>query len=349
MRNLSKQITLAFILCLGIPGIAIAKTVKEAVYFIEEDGHSYTSYNSVRTSFSDLFLPVDKDKKTSEEALADNLYFYPNSYKFDDSPETFNKVLTPGGDRSSLSIGSLREADGIFSEKDDGSYKYTTWDKSTKRHVGDKEYFGLFFTGGIQELAYVWVFPKTFELLSHTSNVQGNWVRRGNAIAFFAKDVNNIYFEFEYRPRLAGTYESLSSQVSGEDVDVQQTAAGVSVTVRGTVLFPSGSAEVSESGRSFLREIASIISNDVGIRVSVNGHTDNNPIQGDLAQTFPSNWELSAARSLSVLRELVGLGVKQSILEARAYGEFRPVASNDDDNGRAQNRRIEIAIQPASE
>ena len=78
-------------------------------------------------------------------------------------------------------------------------------------------------------------------------------------------------------------------------------------------------------------------------RFQVEGHTDDVPIS---TERFPSNWELSSARALAVVRLLVEGGISPENVSGAAYGEYQPVASNDDRNGRARNRRIEIVMLP---
>jgi len=73
--------------------------------------------------------------------------------------------------------------------------------------------------------------------------------------------------------------------------------------------------------------------------VIVSGHTDNVPIR---SAAFASNWELSAARAAGVARTLVGRGRDPSAVTVEAFGEYRPLATNDTPEGRAQNRRVEV-------
>jgi chemotaxis protein MotB len=80
--------------------------------------------------------------------------------------------------------------------------------------------------------------------------------------------------------------------------------------------------------------------------VQVQGHTDDVPISGRLAERFPSNWELSAARAVNVARFLQERGVDPTLLSATGYSEYRPRAGNDTPEGRQQNRRIEILLGP---
>ena len=76
------------------------------------------------------------------------------------------------------------------------------------------------------------------------------------------------------------------------------------------------------------------------------GHTDNIPIGPVLAEKFSSNWELSVARAASAVRYLSGKGISSDRLSATGYGEYKPIASNDSDDGREQNRRVEVVLYP---
>jgi chemotaxis protein MotB len=79
--------------------------------------------------------------------------------------------------------------------------------------------------------------------------------------------------------------------------------------------------------------------------IRVEGHTDDVPAGG----AYPTNWELSTARALAVVRFLQSQGIDPSRLAAAGYGEYRPIAPNDTAEGRSQNRRIEIVLAAAEE
>jgi chemotaxis protein MotB len=109
------------------------------------------------------------------------------------------------------------------------------------------------------------------------------------------------------------------------------------------ILFPSGSATLSGDGTRTLREVASVLATLEGRSFQIEGHTDNVPIA---TAQFPSNWELSSARALSVVRVLVQGGVPPESLSGAGYGEHQPVAPNDAPDSRRLNRRIEIVMLP---
>ncbi|HVY32253.1 MAG TPA: OmpA family protein [Polyangiaceae bacterium] len=109
------------------------------------------------------------------------------------------------------------------------------------------------------------------------------------------------------------------------------------------VLFDSGKAKVGSRGREALSQVAAALATIKERRFQVSGHTDNDPIR---FSGFESNWELSTARALQVVKVLTESGMAPATLSAAGYGEFDPVALNDTAEHKAKNRRIEITLQP---
>jgi chemotaxis protein MotB len=109
------------------------------------------------------------------------------------------------------------------------------------------------------------------------------------------------------------------------------------------VLFDSGRTELKDVGKKTLTEVAHVLHGMPERRFQVAGHTDNVKIQ---TPRFPSNWELSTARAVEVVKLLVDAEMDPRNLSAAGYGEFAPVETNDTADGRAKNRRIEIALVP---
>jgi chemotaxis protein MotB len=109
------------------------------------------------------------------------------------------------------------------------------------------------------------------------------------------------------------------------------------------ILFRSGSANLSDEGEEALTEVAGVLSSIQGRDFQVAGHTDNVPIR---RSRFRSNWQLSTARALEVVEFLQEHGVAPAHLSAAGYSEHAPSASNDSEEGRAANRRIEIVLMP---
>ncbi len=115
------------------------------------------------------------------------------------------------------------------------------------------------------------------------------------------------------------------------------------VELASAILFPSGQAKLSEEGEEAIREVAGILATIGDRSFQVAGHTDNIPIKN---KRFKSNWELSSARAVAVVKHLIENGMQSTNLSAAGYAETQPTAGNLTEEGRAQNRRIEIVLQP---
>lgn len=115
---------------------------------------------------------------------------------------------------------------------------------------------------------------------------------------------------------------------------------GLVVSIQETLLFESGSADITARARDILEKISTVLAVAPN-QIKVEGHTDNLPIK---TTQFPSNWELSVIRSTNVVHILHSDGISPDRLSAAGYGEFRPISSNDTDTGRGKNRRIDLVI-----
>jgi len=149
---------------------------------------------------------------------------------------------------------------------------------------------------------------------------------------------------------VSSTYEQLvdkmKSEIAKGQVTISELQGRLTVNMVDAILFDSGRAEVKPEGLVVLGKVIEILKsvNDKAIRIE--GHTDAIPISGSLAQRYPTNWELSAARAINVARYLQKQAINPGQLSAAGFGEFKPVADNATVEGRAKNRRIEIVLVP---
>ena len=136
---------------------------------------------------------------------------------------------------------------------------------------------------------------------------------------------------------------ALVELISQELVVVRRTALTLEVEIKADILYASGSALLTSQARPIIERVAAILApHENPIRVE--GHTDNVPIS---TLTFPSNWELSAARATSVVRLFSEQGVTPERLSIQGHGEYKPVADNASEAGRNKNRRVVIVIMPS--
>lgn len=153
--------------------------------------------------------------------------------------------------------------------------------------------------------------------------------------------------EFVYGDRpaeSANTPEAILAISRAADFEVIKRGDRYVITMPGALLFESGDDAVRPDAQATLKALARTISTQE-LAVRIEGHTDSVPIY---TSRFASNWELSAARAVSVLRLFLNQGVPAERLSAAGRGEFSPVASNDSAEGRARNRRVVLIIRAAS-
>ena len=137
----------------------------------------------------------------------------------------------------------------------------------------------------------------------------------------------------------------LASELESHEVTIEQMQSGVSLNLPEAILFASGSADVKSTGENVLNKVAKELA-DISFQTVVLGFTDNLPISQRLVQKFPTNWDLATTRATNMAHKLENSGVAKERLVVVSLGENQPIASNDTEQGRAQNRRIEIRLRP---
>jgi chemotaxis protein MotB len=148
----------------------------------------------------------------------------------------------------------------------------------------------------------------------------------------------------ESRAKLFDDFVSkFKSMIDAGKLDITTRRGQIVLALATDVLFDEGKTDIKAEGKTAIGEVAAALKGVGGRRFQVAGHTDTFPIHN---KDFPSNWELSTARAVAVVKLLVEKGVKADQLSAAGYAEFDPAQSNKDNTGRAKNRRIEIVLVP---
>jgi chemotaxis protein MotB len=131
-----------------------------------------------------------------------------------------------------------------------------------------------------------------------------------------------------------------------QGLEATYTPRGIQLTLNDSLLFRSGSATLTADGVNLLQRVSRVIK-PIGRRIRVEGHSDNVPIA---TARFPSNWELSTARAVNVVKYFVHQGrIDPRLLSAVGYAEVKPRVSNDSEAHRAKNRRVEIILGQVNE
>ena len=148
----------------------------------------------------------------------------------------------------------------------------------------------------------------------------------------YSPDVNALKRQLE---------EALGEEIKKHEIEMRVTPEGLVVSLREVGFFNSGGSTLLVDGQNTLSRIAKVL-NEKGFHIRVEGHTDNMPIH---TARFKSNWELSTARATEVVSLLIEKhGFDPSQVSAAGYSEYRPIASNDTDEGRRANRRVDVVV-----
>ncbi len=150
-----------------------------------------------------------------------------------------------------------------------------------------------------------------------------------------------------FQERFSGRYRTLMGSMKGkpemEGIRLLMEKDRIIIRVPGGTLFRSGSATLMPRSGAFLSELASTLKG-LHSHIQIQGHTDNVPTSN---KSFKSNWDLSSARALSVLKFFVNRhNIDPTLISATGYGEYRPLGSNDTPDGRRNNRRLDIVVLP---
>ena len=176
------------------------------------------------------------------------------------------------------------------------------------------------------------IVERDFELYETNVILSEEIAMRDEEIAILAAEQDELAIELETLI-VAGT------------VSMELMKSGLNLTMDEEVLFSSGSATIKPSG---VQAISGLVDEliDIPYQIVVVGNTDNVPVGPKLAETFPNNWALAAARASAVVTLMASEGIPPEQLVAVSLGDTQPIASNDTAEGRAKNRRIEVRLRP---
>ncbi len=152
------------------------------------------------------------------------------------------------------------------------------------------------------------------------------------------------FYYYEYIPLEKAFYDVEKEnkkliRISGYSINKDFTK----IVIQTDKIFKPGSDELTEDGKKYLIEVLEEIKRKGYSEIRIESHTDSIPIQTN-KHIYPTNWELAAHRATVVVRYFISNGVKQDKIYAVSYGDTRPITSNSTEEGRRQNRRIEILV-----
>ena len=170
------------------------------------------------------------------------------------------------------------------------------------------------------------------------------------ALAIQAQLASRLDEVVRQREQEARQRHALEQALAGPLAEGRVTLVDGRIGIGGNVLFALNSDQLQPEGRQVLKGLAQPIAAYLSVgqqMLMVSGFTDDMPVRGSNSK-FSDNWELSAQRALTVTRTLIEEGVPSDAIFAAAFGSQQPVAPNSDADGRARNRRVEMAPVPKS-
>ena len=174
------------------------------------------------------------------------------------------------------------------------------------------------------------------------------WVPRLGMVAAATLLLGGCVFQSTYNNMLQqqqAIESALRSEISADQVEIDQLKDGIRVRISNGLLFREGGVELAPAGSAALDKVVPQL-NTTSYVVDVVGSTDNVPIGPELAERYPTNWELAGARAALVVRHLQAGGVDPTAMQAVSAGQYHPVASNDTPEGRAKNRNVALLLRP---
>lgn len=153
----------------------------------------------------------------------------------------------------------------------------------------------------------------------------------------------------EDQRQLGETQERVEEFIALNELENQfetvMTDEGLLITIRDSVLFDQGKADIKPEYASIAKELSGLLAFDPARNIIITGHTDNVPMN---TPEFQSNWELSVIRAVNFLKIVISTNpqLDSKAFSVKGFGEYNPIATNDTAEGRAKNRRVEVLIQP---
>lgn len=147
--------------------------------------------------------------------------------------------------------------------------------------------------------------------------------------------------------KLKDTLSKALNAFEGKGLTVQQKNGKVYVSMENKLLFQTGSWAVGSQGRIAVVEVGKVLAQNPDITVLIEGHTDNDKILGNIGGGIENNWDLSTKRATAIVNILCeNSGIRKKNLTAAGRGEFAPILTNETNEGKAKNRRIEVILTP---
>lgn len=317
----------------------------ENLYFVNSDLKSATHYNSVKYSEkSDSSFQMeegfDKSKMT---------YIRPSNYTW----TTVKDSVNPKSKIPLLNFSNISTYGWLETIKDDSFYVEKV-NQNSHRLI----FSGNACTGDclLEENIISVIIPKNFVIKTYTAtkfindDYDTEYIKKakvkqtGNTLTLYTSNVRGAQLSLviENKSSSSAIYNNVSKSMSKySEIKVTTKDNETKIVMPMDNVFDSGSAVTKEKGKLWLSELTKSLAGKKFKEIRVEGHTDNIPIK---STQFPSNWELSSARSSDAVKHMIEAGIPANKIMVIGFGDTKPMVKNDTLENKAKNRRIEITI-----
>ena len=289
-----------------------AQTMREDILYIKPNGQSYLYYTTLRARGQQFYKEIPKSKNFLQKYL----YIKPERFK-----------IIHGKTRTRLTFNTDSYA--LMSEENFNDKELTRDQKGvfvfTNDTIPNRRWsrYGLYTTlKHFKQIAYVWVLPENFEFISYECNRKGQWTKRGNTLAYFGYEVNNLIFNIKFRPvspLAADDVKSTLYQGNSKDMTVTSNTSGVQINFRKGVLFANGGTSISTMGEGVLAKLAKTLKGSTKVQMAIEVPVKNG--------VNASEWMLAAARGRIMVEKMMDSGIDPSRIEVKTYG-VKPQQAN---------------------
>ncbi len=302
---IQKRLLLLLICLCTTWGYSYAQLVREDILYIKPNAQDYLLYTTTRSNYGSFSKLIPKSTDIAKKYL----YINPAKYSISENSRS-KRIVFPTGNFALMSEESFTERElqvdkeGIFTFKFD----------SVPR-LGGKHY-GLSTTARYyKQLTYVWVLPEDYEFVDYSCNKPGQWVKRGNTLAYFGYQVNDVLPKIRFRPVLPVTLANVKSllyEVNSQGMAVTSNNQGVQINFRRGVLFNQGTTVISSLGQNILARLAKTLQTSVKVRLALAV-----PVRGGVNA---GSWMLASERGRIMVEQLINRGINPHRIEINTFG-----------------------------
>ncbi|WP_299456928.1 hypothetical protein [uncultured Microscilla sp.] len=284
---------------------AYAQLVREDILYIKPNAQDYLLYTTTRSNFGTFSKILPKSTNITKKYL----YINPEKYTVGENSR-YKRIVFPTGNFALISEERFTDKELKVNKEGIFTFRFDSIPRLGGRHYGLSTTVRYY-----KQLTYVWVLPEDYEFVDYSCNKPGQWVKKGNTLAYFGYKVNDVLPKIRFRPVLQvtlGNVKSLLYEVNSKGMAVTSNSKGVQINFRRGVLFTKGTTAISSLGQNILVRLAKTLKSSVKVRLAIAVPVRNGIDAG--------RWMLAAARGRTMVEQLINRGIDPARIEVNTFG-----------------------------